>query len=648
MSASEDRPARLCDFPVVFLSYDEPWADRNWQDLTRHFQRAVRVHGVKGLDACHKAAAAAVPGDWVVTVDADTRVAAALADAAVPEHLLTGNFRMDWLARNVVNGLWSGNGCVKLWPKALIAEMRTHEAAPPEILSLDHDVAAIRNGRSVQVPMPERLAATDPAETAFHAFRAGLRETVFLRTLAEAAATRRGEGSWQAETELLRLIEVWCSVGRQALNGHWMLYGARLGLVLADLWPDWDPRTVNDHDALRRLWAERVAPDFQLGAPRRADETAWNWPALEAALSGLAREIAARGGPVLAELDARKSAVLAGTARLASPIRAARLDALGYWLTTGSRGAETRAAARNLLEQAALLDHPAAHFNLSRIEEAQPGPDPSRRAFHLGAAAALGNPAAQERIAALAAAGQDLRPVQVARDLPGADGTAPPPDGTDVCLVLDPGVTLAPLAARHVPDPSLVEEGAVLGYLAQCPVSGLPRPTGVRLARADRAHAPPDAILPLVLGQLPPPADADAALRDGAADALAGRPEFLATLGRDAEFGDLWVLAALRARLGRGLTDRERAKWAAASPEAVADAMSRLAGDLAQSRDVEVPVWSAAESRAVKRMLPALPAREAWLAAAKGLSGLGPFGQARAEVLRAAATTLWGAGPDAP
>lgn len=40
--------------------------------------------------------------------------------------------------------------------------------------------------------MPERAAVTDPAQTAFHAFRAGLRETAFLRQMGIKAAERRG------------------------------------------------------------------------------------------------------------------------------------------------------------------------------------------------------------------------------------------------------------------------------------------------------------------------------------------------------------------------------------------------------------------------------------------------------------------------
>ncbi|HLQ18766.1 MAG TPA: hypothetical protein VK146_07265, partial [Tabrizicola sp.] len=505
MSANDLAPKRrLRDFPVVFLSYDEPWADRNWLDLRSSFPHVVRVHGVKGLDACHKAAADAVPGDWVVTVDADTRVASELAEAPVPNHLLTGDFRLDWRARNVVNGLWSGNGSVKLWPKALIREMRTHEAAPEGTVSLDHDINAIRRGKSVQVTMPERAASTDPAQTAFHAFRSGLRETAFFRSLATQATERRGSGHWRDETELLRLIEIWCSIGRHAFNGRWMLYGARLGLLLPDLWPDWDPREVNDHDAIHSLWQGRVAPLFQRGPGRGLSETAWNWQALESGLRSLSSEISARGGPEIVELDAARSGQMARTPDFASPVRAARLDALGYRLMVGASTPTALEKARVVLEQAAVLDHASAHVNMATLLGKLPQPQTDRADWHLSAAAALGNETAIERRAGRPAAATAAELPVVAH---GADTTRKRQSATAAqpFLVLDPDVTLLPIAERHVPDPALVADGTVLGYLALCPITGLPRPRGVRLARRDRTGFPPDAFFPLVLARLPAP-----------------------------------------------------------------------------------------------------------------------------------------------
>ena len=61
---------KTTDLPIVFMSYDEPWADEYWADLLSKAPHAKRVHGVLGLDACHKAALKAGGGEFVITVDA--------------------------------------------------------------------------------------------------------------------------------------------------------------------------------------------------------------------------------------------------------------------------------------------------------------------------------------------------------------------------------------------------------------------------------------------------------------------------------------------------------------------------------------------------------------------------------------------------
>ncbi|NGM46172.1 hypothetical protein G5B31_11565 [Rhodobacter sp. SGA-6-6] len=651
MSTNDPGPAggRLRDFPAVFLSYDEPWADAHWRDLRALLPHAVRVHGVKGLDACHKAAADAVAGDWVVTVDADTRLGPALADAPVPRALLTGDFRLDWLSRNAVNGLWSGNGCVKLWPKALLREMRTHEAAEGGAPSLDHDIGGIRPGRSAQVTMPERDAMTEPAQTAFLAFRAGLRETVFLRRMAEEVAARRGLPGWTAETSVLRLISVWCSIGRHAPNGLWLLYGARLGLALPGLRPGWDPAGVNDYDRIADLWAGQVMPRYLRGG--RADP-GWNWERLETDL----RSIGAGLGIPLAEFDSASSRLAARLEQLSPAITPSRGDSAGFRLQRGSRSAEGDAAARGLLEIAAALDHPAAFDNLGRLHAAgrMAGADPARAAWLFRAAAAMGNPQAAGHLAELpAGVAAAAPPARLAQDLPviragpggaGALRRALRACAGPLCLLLDRGVQPGPAFATHVPDPALAAGGRVLGYMGLCAVTGLPRPEGIRLAApevlAEAPGRPAEAVLPVVLGLLPAPASAMEALRGGL---RAGTPPLLAGLGRDVRFGGHWVLGALLALAG-GPPDAAGMRRLAALQGAgletrVAAAARAAAGRTGQ----EVPVWTAEESRALKAMIPAVPARPHWTAAAGGLAGLGAYGAERARVMAAAALAIWGA-----
>ena len=65
---------KTLELDIVFLSYDEPNADQHYADLCNKVPWAKRVHGVKGSDAAHKAAANLSETDWVITVDADNIV----------------------------------------------------------------------------------------------------------------------------------------------------------------------------------------------------------------------------------------------------------------------------------------------------------------------------------------------------------------------------------------------------------------------------------------------------------------------------------------------------------------------------------------------------------------------------------------------
>ena len=65
---------KVQDADFVFLSYDEPNADRNYADLKKKFPWAKRVHAVKGLDAAHKACANISETERFITIDADTIV----------------------------------------------------------------------------------------------------------------------------------------------------------------------------------------------------------------------------------------------------------------------------------------------------------------------------------------------------------------------------------------------------------------------------------------------------------------------------------------------------------------------------------------------------------------------------------------------
>jgi hypothetical protein len=65
---------KIVEFDIVFLSYDEPNAEKNYADLLAKVPWAKRVHGVKGSDNAHKACANLSETDRFVTVDGDNIV----------------------------------------------------------------------------------------------------------------------------------------------------------------------------------------------------------------------------------------------------------------------------------------------------------------------------------------------------------------------------------------------------------------------------------------------------------------------------------------------------------------------------------------------------------------------------------------------
>ena len=65
---------KIAELDIIYLSYDEPNAEKNYADLLTKVPWAKRVHGVEGSDAAHKACAELSETDRFVTVDGDNTV----------------------------------------------------------------------------------------------------------------------------------------------------------------------------------------------------------------------------------------------------------------------------------------------------------------------------------------------------------------------------------------------------------------------------------------------------------------------------------------------------------------------------------------------------------------------------------------------
>ena len=62
------------DYSIVFLSYDEPNCEENFQHLLSLRPDALRVHGVTGSDTAHKKCAELSKTSRVIIVDGDNIV----------------------------------------------------------------------------------------------------------------------------------------------------------------------------------------------------------------------------------------------------------------------------------------------------------------------------------------------------------------------------------------------------------------------------------------------------------------------------------------------------------------------------------------------------------------------------------------------
>ena len=109
-------------YDVVFISFNEEYADSNYQKLVSHEgvrqNNVLRINGVTGIHQAHIAAANIVTTNMFYVVDAD-----AVINDNFKFNLLLSENEQDivhvWRSRNPINGLEYGNGGVKLLPREL-------------------------------------------------------------------------------------------------------------------------------------------------------------------------------------------------------------------------------------------------------------------------------------------------------------------------------------------------------------------------------------------------------------------------------------------------------------------------------------------------------------------------------------------------
>ena len=265
------------DYDIIYLSYDEPNAEKNYADLCQKVPWAKRVHGVEGSDAAHKACAKLSETERFITVDGDNRIRAEFLNQEIDftEHVDLQNAVISWCGRNEINGLMYGNGGIKCWPTDYVLNMRTHENADPNNAHAQVDFC----WDAQYIQMNSVYSDVFNNETPGQAWRAGFREGVKLATDRGVRITPQEfkDNHWRC----LHWLYIWTMVGADVDNGLWAIYGAREGLYKT-MCTDWDYVQVRDFKYLNSLW-EEVEP--------------------KVSMEGLQDSIEDLGNKILAELD---------------------------------------------------------------------------------------------------------------------------------------------------------------------------------------------------------------------------------------------------------------------------------------------------------------------------------------------------------
>lgn len=102
-------------FDVVFISYDEPTAERTFEMLKSELPYIKRVSGVSGIDNAHYAAAACARTEMFYVIDGDNEPLFNVFRFDFIPEVWDREYTHVWPTKNIVNGSTYGYGGIKLF-----------------------------------------------------------------------------------------------------------------------------------------------------------------------------------------------------------------------------------------------------------------------------------------------------------------------------------------------------------------------------------------------------------------------------------------------------------------------------------------------------------------------------------------------------
>jgi hypothetical protein len=192
---------------VIFISYNEPNAEKNWSRVLEKSPKAFRINGITGIVQAHKCAAELATTDMFYVVDGDAYLTDDWSFGYQPS-IFDRDCVHVWRSRNPINGLEYGYGGVKLLPRQL---------------TLDVDLNCVDMTTSISPrfkPMNKVSNITEFNTSEFSAFCGAFRECTKL----SSEILKR-----QLSRESKKRLDIWCTIGADKPFGKWALKGAKAG-----------------------------------------------------------------------------------------------------------------------------------------------------------------------------------------------------------------------------------------------------------------------------------------------------------------------------------------------------------------------------------------------------------------------------------
>lgn len=192
---------------VIFISYNESNAEKNWLRVLEKSPKAFRINGIKGIVNAHKCAAELATTDMFYVVDGDAYLTDDWSFEYQPS-IFDRDCVHVWRSQNPVNDLEYGYGGVKLLPRQLTLNV------DPNCVDMTTSIG------SRFKPMNKISNVTAFNTDEFNTFRSAFRECAKLSSnILKRQLTR----------ESSKRLDIWCTVGADKPFGEWAIKGANAG-----------------------------------------------------------------------------------------------------------------------------------------------------------------------------------------------------------------------------------------------------------------------------------------------------------------------------------------------------------------------------------------------------------------------------------